>query len=174
MMMNVMKAALILAAGLFVLPVGGADGAELSQVQLVYLLPMGNGMDQYIANQLTRQGVFQVVTDHQRADALFTDQIGAPFEQRLEDLYPPPLKEEKPETKEGSEAKTNETAIKQEEPVTHYSTFGRGKGNFFLVDRKSRRVIWSIYERPKDTTPKNLDRTAERIVSQLKKALSGK
>ena len=29
------------------------------------------------------------------------------------------------------------------------STFGRSKGNIFLVDTKSRQVIWSTYDPPK-------------------------
>ncbi len=47
------------------------------------------------------------------------------------------------------------------------------RGTVFLVDIKSRRVIWSVYERPKDFTPKQLDRAAARIVNRLKKDISG-
>jgi cell division protein YceG involved in septum cleavage len=39
----------------------------------------------------------------------------------------------------------------------------------FLVGTKSREVLWSIYELPKDTSSKELDRIASAIVSRLKK-----
>ena len=49
--------------------------------QRVYILAMGSGMDQYLANQLTTIGVFEVVTDPQKADAIVTDNDWAkPFE----------------------------------------------------------------------------------------------
>ena len=44
-----------------VAPAGG--GNELLEVHNVYILPMGSGLDQYIANRLTRSGVLQVVTE---------------------------------------------------------------------------------------------------------------
>jgi len=155
---------LALALGTALLPASGPAGpAELSQVQSVYLLPMGSGLDQYLANRLTAQQVFQVVTDPQKADAIFTDQIGIGFEKRLEELYRPPAPE-----------KTEKDEVAREEPPVRFSSFGRGKGNLFLVDRKSRRVIWSVYERPRSSTPDDLDRAGQRVVERLKKDLSGK
>jgi hypothetical protein len=58
-------------------------GAELSSVHTVYLLPMGSALDQYLANRLTSEHVFQVVTDPKLADAVFTDRIGSAFEEKL-------------------------------------------------------------------------------------------
>ena len=40
----------------------------------------------------------------------------------------------------------------------------------FLVDAATRAVLWSIYEPPKNTSPGELDRTAQRIVGALKAA----
>ena len=54
----------------------------------MYLMPMASGMDQYLANELTRAHVFQVVTDPARADAIFTDHLGAGFEASLKNMYP--------------------------------------------------------------------------------------
>ena len=51
------------------------------------------------------------------------------------------------------------------------ASFGRGKGTFFLVDRRTRSVIWSIYEKPKNTSATELNKTAERVVNQLKRDL---
>src|SRR6185369_14025016 len=65
-------------------------GANMPEVGAVYLLPMTGGLDQYLANRLTAEGLFRVVTDPKLADAVFTDQLGAAFEQKLVDLYPPP------------------------------------------------------------------------------------
>src|SRR5580658_2894182 len=80
------------------------SAAELTGARTVYLLPMGRGLDQFIANRLTRMHVLQVVTDPAKADAVFTDDVGATLEGRLKDLYPPPPTnepvpvKEKPET----------------------------------------------------------------------------
>jgi hypothetical protein len=54
------------------------------------------------------------------------------------------------------------------------SSFGRAKGTVFLVDAKSRQVIWSVYQPAKGGTPKEMDRTAIDIVSRIKKDLNPK
>jgi hypothetical protein len=131
--------------------------ANLPEVQAVYLLPMTGGLDQYLANRLTAGGVFRVVTDPKLADAIFTDQLGAGFEQKLVDLYPAPT------------SKDSDKADKNDKPAPHISTFGHGRGTIFLVDLKSRAVIWSSYEKPGRSASEVLDRTAARIVQQIKK-----
>jgi hypothetical protein len=163
-----------------------AEHADLSQVQTVYLLPMGNGFDQYLANRLTQLGPYRVVTDPKLADALFTDRLGAAFEVRFEELFPKPeepavpepAKDEKDAKDEKNAGKVEEATSKrpaeQDDRVVPPSSFGRGKGTVFLVDRKSRRVIWSAFENPKSTTPEVLDSTAERLVKQLKRDLAAK
>ena len=80
----------------------GAAAAELTGGRTVYLMPMGRGLDQFIANRLTRMHVLQVVTDPAKADIVFTDQVGASLEDKLKDLYPPPPA---PEAKEPAKAK---------------------------------------------------------------------
>ena len=130
---------------------------------------MGSGLDQYMANWLVRENVYQVVTDPQKADAVLTDQIGVPLQEKLLELYPPPAP---PEPKE-DEKKKDEGGLKGD-LTRPRSTFGRGRGNVFLVDLKSRRVLWSVYERPRNSLPDELDRTSQRIVRQLKKAQTGK
>src|SRR5579864_5504108 len=67
-----------------------AVNPQLKQVNTVYILAMTGGMDQYLANRLTTMGVFQVVADPQKADAIITDRLGEPFEAKLTELYPPP------------------------------------------------------------------------------------
>ena len=61
--------------------------AGLSDVKTVYLLPMSSGLDQHLAVSLTTGNVLQVVTDPGKADAIFTDTIGASFEDRLAELF---------------------------------------------------------------------------------------
>src|SRR5437588_8805686 len=60
-----------------------AVNPQLRQVNTVYILAMTGGMDQFLANQLTSLGVFQVVTDPQKADAILTDRLGELFENKL-------------------------------------------------------------------------------------------
>ncbi len=156
-----------------------ADRAGLTQVQTVYLMPMGYGLDQYLANRLTSESVFNVVTDPKRADAVLTDQLGGGFERRFDELFrrPEPVAEHAPPPPEKKGKEMDAEAIAQlkltsgQPPI---SSFSRGKGNIFLVDIKTRQVLWSLYERPKKILPDELDRTSGRIVLRLKKDLAGK
>ncbi len=54
------------------------------------------------------------------------------------------------------------------------STLSRGKGTYFLVDRRSRIVLWSMYSKTKDVQPNSLDKNAEKVVEHLGKDFSGK
>jgi hypothetical protein len=177
---------------------------QLEKVQSIYILPMSGGMDQFLANRLTRMGKMQVVADPLSADTILTDKIGEPFEKRLDLLYGSPHKmQEAPPAAEPEEtaadedmpkkstdaadtakdksakvkadaaAKDKEKAAKdkadsQKEQLMRVTSFGRGKGTFFLVDRRTRSVIWSVYEKPKSTSADELNKTAEKVVNQLK------
>src|SRR5882724_6286709 len=81
---------LFCALALFAACLAAAINPDLKHVSTVYILPMSSGMDQFLANRLTTMGVFQVVTDPQKADALITDRIGEPFQLKFDELYPPP------------------------------------------------------------------------------------
>ena len=158
----------------------------------MYLLPMGRGLDQFIANRLTRMHVMQVVTDPAKADTIFTDQVGATLEDKLKDLYPPPPDPEAKEAAKEKEAAAKEKAEKPGAPASQarpslladtvnkadkaggMGVSGRGRGTIFLVDVKSRQVLWSAFERPKNFSPHELDHTAERVVKRLKEDLSAK
>lgn len=155
-----------------------ACAADLAGVHSVYILPMRNGLDQYLANRLTNGGVFRVVTDPKLADAVLTDHIGETFESQLEDMSPKPEPVKKvapPPKKEGEAPKSGpgpliDTETKLHNPAQN-STFGRTKGTVFLVDQKSRQVLWSVFDQPKGSESKELDRTASDIVSRIKKDL---
>jgi hypothetical protein len=66
-----------------------------------------------------------------------------------------------------------DTVNKLSSPAAN-SSFGRAKGTVFLVDAKSRQVVWSVYQPAKGVTPKEMDRTANDIVSRLKRDLNPK
>jgi hypothetical protein len=156
--------------------------ADLTGVHAVYLLPMARGMDQYLANRITSDHIFRVVTDPKMADAVLTDRIGAAFESEMADLYPPEKPPEKAPAKDGKDAKEakkaeqsgpatmGDAANKLSDPSAN-SSFGRGKGMVFLVDVKSRQVVWSAYEAPKGLAMTDVDKSATAIVAHLKKDL---
>ena len=182
--MDVMKRLLLL------LSCSGAllCGAELSGVHTVYVLSMANGLDQYLVNRLTNDHLFQVVTDPKLADTFLTDRVGEGLQSKLEEIFPPPEPEkaspadteEKPDKEKADKDKAppnnplvSDTVNKLAAPGAN-SSFSRGKGNVFLVDAKSRQVVWSVYQLPKGSSAKELDRTASDIVSRLKRDLKRK
>ena len=147
--------------------------AGLENVHTVYVLPMGHGLEQYLANALTGEHVFVIVTDPKMADAVLTDHIGAPLQQKLDPMLAPPA--EKPDVKDADKDKIEtpkgsimEPANKLDNPADN-SSMGRSRGMVFLVGTKSRQVLWSIYDLPKDASSKELDRIASAIVSRLRK-----
>jgi hypothetical protein len=135
-----------------------ASGQDLSSVKYVYLLPMAGGLDQYLAVRLAASHLFLVVTDPTKADAVFTDRIGANFEDTLRELYAPVEP-----SKLGDEFKAPAMA-----PLT------RVRGSFFLVDHKTHSVVWSTYAQHKSNQATELNRLAGQIVHQLEKDLSPK
>jgi hypothetical protein len=176
-----MRIAAVLLSGFFALALNA--GAQLTSVHTVYLLPMTGGLDQYLANRLTNSGLFQVVMDPKKADAVFTDRLGDATESRLAELYPePPAPQPEPAATpaagktEGNPKAEGEDSAKSKEapPTAHFSTFGKGKGTIFLVDGRKRTVLWSFYETPKGSTSEALDRTATQVVERLKRDLKGK
>ena len=89
----------------------GAANPELPNVKTVYMMQMSNGLDQYLANQLTKRGIFEVVTDPDIADAVFTDRIGTGFEQKWTELYPPPPPPKEEETKDTKETRSQRRTV---------------------------------------------------------------
>jgi hypothetical protein len=66
-----------------------------------------------------------------------------------------------------------DTMNKLSNPASN-SSFGRSRGTVFLVDAKSRLVVWSVYQPAKSGTPNDMDRTANDIVSRIKRDRKGK
>jgi len=171
--------------------------ADLSTAKTVYVLSMSHGLDQYLVNRLTNEHVYQVVTDPKLADVIFTENVGEAFQAKLESISPTP-EAEQPDVPEApakvdKDAKPPAKDDKTPEapapdapnpflsepsnkvtPVGTMSSFARNKGVIFLVDAKSRQVLWSTYAPAKSPANKDLDRTATDIVSRLKKDLKKK
>ncbi len=162
-------APLAIAAGLW----SAQTTPEHPQVQKVYLFAMTNGFDQYLASRLTAAHVFEVVTDPAAADLVLTDRIGEAFQTRLDDLYPkePPEQAAADSQKEEADEKDKETDQARQ---TAASSFRRARGTVFLVNPKTRAVMWSTYDRPKNSSADELDRTAGRIANRLKHDLTKK
>ncbi len=145
---------------------------NLSQVQSVYIMPMSGGYHQHLANRLIRLGLFQIVADPHRADAILTDRLGEGLEARL-DVYDAASQKRDAAEHKGDEPVKGESKVTlAERPVT--TSLSGGKGTLFLIDRKSRRLLWSTFEKPKNVTAKELDRSAGRVASRVKEEWSGK
>jgi hypothetical protein len=192
MMVNAMR----WTALLFLPLLAGAADIGGSKVNTVYILPMAHGLDQHIANRLTREHMVEVVADSARADALLTDRLGGSLEYQLEKLHPTPKPPEDSAKTDANSDKSDKVAgdladksDKDDKDAANIprtprqipeggaprpNAFGGGKGTLFLVDAHSRAVLWSVYEKPKNTSPDELDRTAKRVVSRLKQDLAGK
>jgi hypothetical protein len=140
-----------------------AANAQVSGVKTVYVLPMANGLDQYLALRLTSQGVLQVVTDPKKADAIFTDGIGARFEESFTSLFESAKKE-----KGGDKVGEIDFAHPAMRPLSG------SRGVIFLVDRKTRDVVWSTFEPPKSSQAADLNQAAARIVDRLAKVHKAK
>lgn len=146
--------AVLCAAGMSLL------AGDLSGVKTIYLLPMSSGLDQYLATRLTTAGTFQVVTDPQKADAIFTDRIGSAFEEQFNNLFAP--------------KKVCDGKLENDTSAPVGQSVSRAKGSIFLVDRSSRVVLWSTYALPKSKTSHDMNDLAAKIVTELDKSRKGK
>ncbi|MGD0497580.1 MAG: hypothetical protein ABSC23_03995 [Bryobacteraceae bacterium] len=150
--------------------------ADLSGVHAVYLMPMSHALDQFLASRLTSGHVVQVVVDPKLADAIFSDRIGEALTAKLDGIsaaQQPPVAEDK-DAKDAGDGKNDQSPGNKLDNPALSSTLGRAKGTLFLVDAKSRQVVWSTFEVPKSSEAAQLDRAATDIVSRLKRDLGAK
>ncbi len=172
MMVAAMKLAAVLLCGFFAagsLP--AADNAKLAETKTVYLLPMSHGLDQYLANRLTRSGIFQVVTEPAKADAIITDQLGPAFEHKMAELFPPPKPVDIAKRSDESNSDRDDAASRKLPDAPPVSSLSRAKGTLFIVSHGTGTVLWSVYERPKSNAPKDLNELAQRIAGRLERDL---
>jgi hypothetical protein len=115
--------------------------------------------------------VLLVVTDPQKADVILSDRIGAGLDEKLDELYggkPAPAKSNAASKSDNAGKSDNDFSKPSSQPISH------ARGTVFLIDRKTRNVVWSLYERPKNTSPDELNHVAEKIAGKLSKDLKGK
>jgi Ni,Fe-hydrogenase III small subunit len=132
------------------------SAADVKSVKTVYVMPMANGLDQYLAARLAAGSLMQVVTDPQKADAVITDHVGEAFEKSMDELYGAV-----PAAKDAGSA-----------AFARVGGGVRSRGTYFLVSRATRDVVWSDEETPKGTSPKETRRIAGRIADHLVKAMA--
>ena len=165
---------LLLAAGLPGAWAAAVGNPALVQNQIVYLLPMSNGFDQYLATELIKKNLVTVTTDPKQATAILTDRLGEGLELKMKEIYEKPAKPvEKDKDSDKDSRDREKDKVKQEIKSNvlppRISSFGGGKGNVYLVDTTSRKVLWSTFMMPKRSTPDELTRTAEKVTHQLRK-----
>jgi hypothetical protein len=102
------------------------------------------------------------VTDPKQADAIFTDRIGANLNETLADLY-----DEKPKVTDKNDPTADLPRVTPQ-PIV------RGRGNIFLIDRKTRAVLWGDFEKPRGVTPDDVRRVANQIAGKIEKSLKAK
>jgi len=139
-----------------------AAPADLAGVQKVYLMPMSNGLDQHLADQIARHSLFTVVVDPKQANAIWTERIDRSFFNAFNELFPPPKADNE------KEKKKDESLEAAERPPSRGS-WGRTRGTIFLIGVASRQVLWSTFLPLEDTSPKGLHRTAQDIVKNFSK-----
>ena len=154
--------------------VGSAYAADLSSVRAVYTWPMTKSFDQYLAEQIATESVFDVVVDPKLANAVLTDRIDATFLAAMDELFPLPEPDdsEKAGKKDDEEDPADESieaggAFKR--PKNR--PMGRPQGTLFLVDIHSRTVLWSTYLKEYDPSPNKLHQQARSVVLRIKKQL---
>ena len=141
-----------------------ASSPELKQVRNIYVLSMASSLDQYVIDRIVGKGEFAIVTDPQKADAFFTDRVGEALDNKLTDLLTPKVTEKKKDDEKKDKDKEGDSG------VIRLTSFSKGRGTVFLIDRQSRNVLWSTYARPKDSTPDELHRIAGIMIDRLEKA----
>ncbi len=149
------------------------QAADLRGIRSVYAWPMTKSFDQYLAQQITAEDVFDVVVDPKLAGAILTDRIDAPFLAAMDELFPLPedeaaqaAEDEAADTAESDESIEAGGAMKR--PKNR--VLGRPRGTLFLVDVRSRKVVWSTYLKEYEPTPNKLNQLARGVVEDLKQA----
>ncbi len=88
-----------------------ASAADLATAHTVYVLSMSRGLDQYLANRLTNDHVFKVVTDPKLADVIFTDHLGEVFQTQLEKISPTPVPDDEEKDEDKADTPTSGTSM---------------------------------------------------------------
>lgn len=147
-----------------------AVAADLTSAQPVYFWPMESALDQYVAQEAAAVGAVSVTVDPKLAKAILTDRIDSKFLEAMDDLFPLPKPEGDAEEEEESNDSV-ETGLQK--PRAGNRPLGRPHGTLFLVDAKTRRVLWSTFLGDFDRSPKKLHGEAKQVVERLMAAMGG-
>lgn len=155
----------LLSLTVFAAPVEPEPGAN------VYILQMRSGFDLYLASQLTQMGALTVVTDPTLAQYVLSDSVGKGFEDAMEALYPKP-KPEEPDEKADDDSKKDGAGSMVDayaNTTRRTSSFARGEGNLFLVNRENSIVVWSTFLDRRDARSDAMNKDATQVVKRLLK-----
>ena len=96
-----------------------------------------------------------------------TDRLGQSFELQMKQIHPDTVNKEKDKT-DKSTTEDDKGGLKSNDTTPHIFRSSRALGTIFLVDAKSRRVLWSDYQKPPRTdSDRDLNRTAEEIARKI-------
>ena len=151
-----------IALALLAVPLGQA---QLRDAQPVYFWPMQHAFDQYLAEAVNGADALSVTFDPKMASSIMTERIDATFLQAIEEIFP--SEEAKTEEKDDSIEGDFEVSRSKNRPQA------RPRGTLFLVDVKTRRVIWSTYLGELDPEPKALHKEALRVVEEIAARVAG-
>jgi len=154
--------------------------ATLAQAQMpsnsgpVYFWPMTSAFDQYLAQEASVGGLLNVTVDPKNASAVMTDRIDGKFLKGMDEIFPlPEPEEEKVENAEDAEEELSSDSIEGDFNLQRPANLpvGRPRGTLFLVDVKTRNVLWSTFLKEFDATPNKLQRQARTVIEKLKQEL---
>jgi hypothetical protein len=135
----------------------GSDFRDLSRVRTVYIVSMTAGLDQFLANRLTNSGSIWIVLDPTKADAILADRLDETFWSWLNARFPA----------------TSKTSVADGD-LRAKNLSPKMPGTVFLVDPRTRLVLWSSFDQPRTTSPDELDHVADRITKRLASSMAKK
>jgi hypothetical protein len=130
------------------------------KTRTVYIVPMANGLDRYLASRLTSSGTVWVVLDPASADAIVTDRVDDAFWSWSNENYKASHKGPIPPFVDDHSQSDRQKSL--------------NSGTVFLVDPRTSVVLWSVYQPAPNASPNALDQTADRVALSLKKHLTAK
>jgi hypothetical protein len=143
---------------------------QLPAAGKLYIWPMTHAFDQYLAEQITADGVFEVVVDPKLANTIMTEKIDSTFLAAMDEFFPRPASNTESE-KAAANAKNDDSVEggeRDRRPTNHPR--GQARGTLFLVDVASRKVVWSTYLKEFNPSPNKLHSQAGNVVAKLRES----
>ena len=154
---------------LLVVFAAAGQAQTLSNSGPVYFWPMTSAFDQYLAQEASGGGVLNVTVDPKNASAVMTDRIDGKFLEGLDEIFPLPEDPSRESDEEEASSDSIEGSFQLQRPANR--PVGRPRGTLFLVDIKTRNVLWSTFLKEFDATPDRLQRKARSVIEKLQQEL---